>query len=297
MKKGYVYAFLAYGMWGVFPLYWKALQNVPSVQILAHRVVWSLVFLVLLITLRREWEALRARLSPRVLGVYALSGALIALNWGMYIWGVNANRVVETSLGYFINPLVNVLLGVVFLRERLRPGQWLAIGLALAGVLYMTFAYGRLPWLALALAFTFGIYGYLKKTFPLNSLHGLTLETGAVAPLMLGYLIFQETRGQGAFLHVSALGSLLLALAGVVTATPLLFFGMGARLIPLSTMGLIQYLSPTMQFLLGVFLYHEPFDQARLVGFSVVWLALALYLAEGYWHQRRVEPKPEPAQG
>lgn len=297
MKKGYVYAFLAYGMWGVFPLYWKALQNVPSVQILAHRVVWSLVFLVLLITLRREWEALRARLSPRVLGVYALSGALVTLNWGMYIWGVNANHVVETSLGYFINPLVNVLLGVVFLRERLRPGQWLAIGLALAGVLYMTFAYGRLPWLALALAFTFGIYGYLKKIFPLNSLHGLTLETGAVAPLMLGYLIFMETRGQGAFLHVSAGQSLLLALAGVVTATPLLFFGMGARLIPLSTMGLIQYLSPTMQFLLGVFLYHEPFDQARLVGFSVVWLALALYLAEGYWHQRHTEPKPEPAQG
>jgi chloramphenicol-sensitive protein RarD len=290
VKKGYLYAFLAYGMWGVFPLYWKALQDVPSVQILAHRVVWSLVFLVFLISLRREWEALRGMLSKRVLLVYALSGALVTLNWGLYIWGVNANHVVEASLGYFINPLVNVLLGVVFLRERLRPAQWAAIGLALMGVLYMTLAYGRLPWLALALAFTFGIYGYLKKTFPLNSLHGLTLETGAVTPLMLAYLVYLEVNGQGAFLHGSALRSILLALAGVVTATPLLFFGMGARLIPLSTMGLIQYLSPTIQFLLGVFLYHEPFDQARLIGFGVVWLALALYLVEGYLNQRRTVP-------
>lgn len=298
MNKGIFYAAGAYMLWGLLPIYWKSLQGVPALEILAHRMTWSLAVVLLLLAFQRHWSWIRRALSsPRILGTFLASATLLSVNWGVYIWAVNAGHVVETSLGYFINPLVNVLLGVLFLGERLRPWQGAAIALAVGGVLYLTFSYGALPWIALTLAGSFGLYGLLRKTAALTSLEGLTLETALLFLPALGFLLFLEGSGQAAFGHASPGTSLLLAGAGVATAIPLLLFATGARLITLTTLGFLQYMAPTIQFMLGVFLYREPLSTERLIGFCLIWLALIVYSIEGMRQGRRARLARAAASG
>ncbi len=294
MNKGMLYAIAAYGFWGLFPLYWKTLQHVPALEILSHRMAWSLLFVLVLLLVRRQWGWVKtAAAQPKTLLLFTASAALLSLNWFVYIWGVNAGHIVETSLGYFINPLVSVLMGVFFLGEKLRRGQWVAIGLAAVGVLYLTLRYGSLPWIALTLATSFALYGLIRKTAPLGSLEGLSLETALMFLPALGYLVYLEAAGTAAFGHVDTLTTVLLGFAGVATAVPLLLFAAGARLIKLATIGILQYIAPTLQFLIGVLVYHEPFTLDRLVGFSLIWLALLVYSAENIWfirHRPRLQP-------
>lgn len=294
MNKGMLYAIAAYGFWGLFPLYWKTLQHVPALEILSHRMAWSLLFVLVLLLVRRQWGWVKTAASqPKTLLLFTASAALLSLNWFVYIWGVNAGHIVETSLGYFINPLVSVLMGVFFLGEKLRRGQWVAIGLAAIGVLYLTLRYGSLPWIALTLATSFALYGLIRKTAPLGSLEGLSLETALMFLPALGYLVYLEAAGTAAFGHVDTLTTVLLGFAGVATAVPLLLFAAGARLIKLATIGILQYIAPTLQFLIGVLIYHEPFTLDRLIGFSLIWLALLVYSAENIWfirHRPRLQP-------
>ena len=288
MNKGMLYAAGAYIIWGLLPLYWKALHVVPAGQILSQRIVWSLFFVAVMLTARRQWGWLRGALRrPRVILTFALSGTLLGINWFIYIWAVNAGHIVETSLGYFINPLVNVLLGYLVLKERLRPAQWLALSVALAGVLYLTISFGAFPWIALTLAFSFGTYGLIRKTAPLNSAEGLFIETAVLFLPAFGFLLLMESRGVGAFGHAGLPVTLLLIGAGIVTSIPLLLFAAGARRIPLTTLGLLQYIAPTMQFLIGVLVYNETFGLTRLIGFGLVWLALVLYTIETLIVNRR----------
>ncbi len=293
MKKGILFGIFAYILWGFFPIYFKALHGVPALQILAHRVVWSFIFLVAFLLARREVLTLIKAINRRTLLIYLAAGVLLGINWLTYVWAVNDGRVVESSLGYFINPLVSVSLGVIFLRERLRAWQWLPVGLAAAGATYLTVRFGQLPWVALVLAFSFGLYGLLKKIAPLGPRKGLALETALICLPMFLYLIFAEFNGSGVFLHASPLTSLLLALSGLVTIIPLLLFAAGAQLIPLTILGLLQYIAPTLQFLIGVLLYHEPFTLSNAVGFGFIWLALILFSLESYIHnQRALQPHP-----
>jgi chloramphenicol-sensitive protein RarD len=287
MKKGIWYAVGAYVLWGLFPVYWKVLSGVPALQMLGHRIVWSFLLLIVVILVARQWKEFRDSLNRRVLVIYSVAAVLIAINWLTYIWAIGAGFIVETSLGYFINPLLSVLFGVIFFRERLRPFQWVPIGLASAGVLYLTFAYGSLPWIALTLAVSFGLYGLVKKTAPLGSFHGLTLETGILFAPALILLIYSEFSGTGAFFHSPAYINLMLFGAGAVTMAPLLLFASAAQRIPLTSIGVLQYINPTMQFLLGTLVYKEAFNMHRLVGFSIVWAALILYGAEGLIIRRR----------
>jgi chloramphenicol-sensitive protein RarD len=294
MNQGILYALGAYGTWGLFPAYWKLLKHVPALQLLSHRIVWSFLFLLAFMLATKQWKSFRAAIANRrVLLIYFAAALLIGVNWLTYVWAVNAGFIVETSLGYFINPLLNVLLGVIFLRERLRVFQWVPVVMAAVGVTYLTVAYGQLPWIALTLAFSFGVYGLVKKTAPLGSLFGLSLETGILFLPALGWLSYSETVGQGAFLHTGSGSDLLLVGAGVVTTIPLLMFASAAQRIPLSLLGIIQYIAPTLQFLLGVLAFKEPFTHTQLIGFSIVWAALILFWAEGFWSHRR--PKVQPA--
>ncbi len=295
MKKGIWNGIAAYALWGFFPIYWKLLHQVPALQVIGHRISWSFLLLIAVILFTKQWRDFRSSaLTPKTLGIYSVAAVLLTINWLVYVWGVNAGFIVETSLGYFINPLLSVLLGVVFLRERLRPAQWIPIALAAAGVIYLTVAYGRLPWIALTLAFSFGFYGFVKKLTPLGSLYGLTLETGIAFPFALVYLTWINFNGTGAFLHANALTNLLLIGAGAVTTIPLLMFASAARQIPLTLVGLLQYITPTLQFLIGVFIYKEPFDHAHLIGFGIVWIALLILGVENFLAQRvPVEPIPE----
>lgn len=291
VDRGIWYAVAAYVLWGVLPLYWKALQGVPATQILAHRMTWSLVVVALLLVLQRNWSWLGPALRDRRTVVTFLStGWLLALNWFVYIYGVNSNQVVETSLGYFINPLVNVLLGRIFLGERLRFGQGIALALATASVLSLTLSYGKLPWIALTLAASFGLYGLLRKTAPLGSLEGLTLETLLLFPFASAYLLYLEAMGQGAFGHQGLTTTLLLTVGGLATALPLLLFASGARRLTLATLGMLQYIAPSLQFMLGVFVYSEPLSPERLFSFALVWIALLIYTLEGLLHGRRAKP-------
>lgn len=295
MKKGIWYGIAAYTLWGFFPIYWKLLHVVPALEVIGHRIGWSFLLLIVYVLLTKQWADFRAvAFNGRTLGIYAIASILLSLNWLIYVWGVNAGFIVETSLGYFINPLFSVLLGVFFLRERLRPAQWIPVVLATIGVIYLTVTYGRPPWIALSLALTFGLYGFVKKLSPLGSLYGLTLETGIVFPLALIYLLFVQFNGSAAFLHDGATIDLLLAGAGVVTTIPLLMFASAAKEIPLNMVGILQYLAPTFQFLIGVFIYKEPFDTSHLIGFSIVWLALIIFGVENFLARRTtVEPIPE----
>jgi chloramphenicol-sensitive protein RarD len=290
MNRGIAYASAAYLLWGVAPVYFKALQSVPPPEILAHRIVWSLALCAaLLLALRRlQWLA-DLRRQPRVLAWFVASSLLVATNWFVYIWAVNSGRVVDASLGYFINPLVNVLIGSVFLHERLRIAQWLAVGIAAAGVAWLTWQAGTPPWIGLTLALSFGFYGLLRKTAALGAIEGLTLEAVLLAPLAAAYLLWLESGGHGSFADGDTATRLLLFAAGPVTAVPLLLFAAGARRIPFTTLGLLQYLGPSLQLLLGVFLYGEPFAE-RAPGYVLIWVALALFTAEGLaqgWRRRR----------
>ena len=287
MSTGALYAALAFAIWGIFPLFFRQIAHVPSGEILIHRIVWSLVFVLVVLTLRRQWAWLKPVLrQPRVLLAFTASALLLSVNWLIYIWAVNNGHVIDASLGYFINPLVNVLLGYTVLHERLRRAQWAALALAAAGVLWLTIQAGHLPWIALALAGSFGAYGLLRKVATLGALEGLTLETLLLAPiaaLVLGFLMVQ---GSSAFPAADATTNAWLIAAGPITAIPLLLFAAGARRISLTTLGLLQYIGPTIQLALGLWLFHEPFSAKRLIGFSLIWLALALYSAEGWWRAR-----------
>ena len=276
-KTGLLYAIMSYCTWGVFPLYWKMLLHVPPQQILAHRIVWSLFFLLILLAWRRDRVFIQYLSSPRTLGLLLLTATLIGGNWFTYIYAVNNNHIVDSSLGYYINPMVNILLGMVFLKERLSRIQAIAVAFAFAGVAYLTFHYGRIPIISLVLAFSFGLYGLLRKKANLQSMPGLMVETLLLAPVALWYLWHVNSMGSGAYGHYSLLTDILLMLGGPVTAIPLFWFGIAATRIPLSTLGFIQYLSPTLQLLIGIFVFREPFDTAYLISFSLVWTGLGIY--------------------
>ena len=296
MNKGLWYGLGAYLVWGFFPIYWRWLHAVAALQLLGHRIVWSFGLLVIALLALRQWRTFRSEVRrPGVWRIYLLAALLLSTNWLIYVWAVNAGYVVETSLGYFINPLVNVLLGVLVLREQLRRAQWVAVGLAAIGVVYLTVVYNAPPWIALSLALSFGLYGLVTKQAPLNALHGLALETGLLAAPMLAYLLLAEFTGQGAFLHVDMTVNLLLMGAGVVTVVPLLLFNSAVRLIPLSMMGILQYVAPTLQFLVGVFIFQEPFSANLLVGFGLVWLALLVFTGESFWQRRQLALRMQAA--
>lgn len=281
MQRGILYAVAAYASWGVLPVYMKLLRHVSPVEILLHRMVWALVFLLVVLAVRRDWAWLKPALkAPPVAVRFAGSAALLSINWFVYIWAVNNDHLVDASLGYFINPLVSVLFGVLLLKERLRPWQWFSVALAGVGVVWLTLRVGELPWIALVLAGSFGSYGLLRKTAKLGALEGLTLETLLLFPLAAAVLMWLGAAGQSAFVHADARTQGLLLLAGPITAVPLLSFAAGARRLPLSLLGLLQYISPTLQFLLGVFHYHEPFDHKKLLGFLCIWSGLAVYSAD-----------------
>jgi chloramphenicol-sensitive protein RarD len=273
-------------MWGLLPFYWKGLDHVPALQVIGHRIIWSFLLLAVILLITNKWNSFRIMLSRQILLVYSAAGILLSANWLIYVWAVNADFIVETSLGYFINPLLSVVLGVVFLHERLRTFQWVPVVIAAVGVLYLTVIYGSLPWIALCLAGTFGTYGLVKKVAPLGSLFGLTLETGLVFIPAFVFLIIRETQGFGAFGRTGFNADLLLVGAGLVTTIPLLLFASAARSIPLSLVGIMQYLAPTLQFLIGVWIFKEPFTSSKLVGFAMVWLALLMYWVEGVLTRR-----------
>jgi chloramphenicol-sensitive protein RarD len=276
--RGFWSVVAAFVMWGGLPVYLKALHAVPPTQIMAHRLVWCCAFVIAALAARRELAPLSQALrNPAHRGRLLASGVLISLNWLTYVWAVANDHVVEASLGYFINPLVNVLLGVVLLHERLTRGQWSAVGLAACGVIWLSWQAGAPPWIALVLAFSFGAYGLIRKTVAVEALPGLAAETLLIAPLGIVYLLAAQWHGQGAFGHAGAVTDLLLIAGGPVTALPLVLFAYGARRIRYSTVGLIQYLGPSLQLLLGVFAYHEPFARNQALGFGLIWSALAIY--------------------
>ena len=286
----------AYGLWGVFPLYFPLLEPAGGVEIVAHRVLWSLLFIAILLTVLRRWANVRAAIADRrTLLVLAGAAVLICGNWLLFVVGVNSDQVVETSLGYFINPLVSVVLGVVVFSERLRPMQWTAVGIAAIAVTVLTVDYGRPPWIALGLAATFGLYGLMKKLVKVEAAPGLFVETALVAVPAAAFLGVLHAGGSGTFGHFGVGHSLLLISSGIATAIPLLLFATAARRIPLSTVGLLQYVTPSMQLVIGVFVYDEPMPPARLVGFAIVWLALAVFTVDSLRHARRSSRRPVAA--
>lgn len=299
-RLGVASGLAAYSMWGLFPLYFPLLEPAGGLEIVVHRVVWSVVFVALLLTAVRRWGHVRAVLTDRR-ALLVLSGAalLIAANWLIFVYGVNSGHVVETSLGYFVNPLVSVLLGVVVFGERLRRLQWVAVGIAAVAVAVLTVDYGRPPWIALSLAVTFGLYGLMKKLVRVEAAPGLFVETLLVTVPALAVLAFLRADGTGTFGGAGAGHAVLLAVSGVATAVPLLLFAAAARRIPLSTIGLLQYVTPLMQLSVGVFVYDEPMPPARLAGFAIVWLALAVLTADTLRHARagtrRSAPEVVPA--
>jgi len=276
-RRGLIYGLAAYLLWGIFPLYYPLLEPAGPVEIVANRIVWSLVVVVVLLALRRRWGWIRPLLRDRRRMLLLTAAAIvIAVNWGTYVYGVNSDQVVETSLGYFINPLVSILFGVVLFKERLRRWQWFAVALGAVAVLVLAIDYGRLPWIALILAFSFGTYGLLKKTIGMGALESLSVETALLFLPALLFLTFLNLQGTSALQEEGAASAALLATTGLVTAVPLLFFGAAATRIPLSWIGLLQYTAPVLQFLIGVTIYNEPMPASRLIGFSLVWVALAI---------------------
>ncbi|MEL6935325.1 MAG: EamA family transporter RarD, partial [Cyanobacteria bacterium J06607_17] len=274
-KTGPLYAILAYGSWGLLPIYWKFFSSASPIEVLSHRMLWSLVFLGLILTLQRRLPELRRLPRRQVLGLLA-SALLLSVNWGLYIYGVNTDQVVETSLGYFINPLVSVMLGFVVLRERLYRGQQVAVVLAAIGVGYFIWQFGAVPWIALALAGTFALYGLLRKMVAVAPMVGLTVETALMTPVALLTIFYWSASGTGTFGSSPGL-TLLFIGAGVATSMPLLWFNNAAKRLSLSTLGFFQYVAPSLQLILGVFLYQEPFTQTHLVSFSCIWAALLIY--------------------
>lgn len=294
MNAGIAFGLAAYLMWGAFPLYFRLLARIPALELVAHRIVWSTLLLAAGIALAGRWSAFRnATRDRRVWGLHLVTALLIAINWLTYVWGVNAGRVLECSLGYFLNPLVSVGLGVAVLRERLRPAQWVGVALAAAGIGTLSWGQEGIPWLSLTLAFSFGLYGLLKKRAPLEPVDGLFAETLLLGLPALAWIAYREVSPAGVLHAASALEWTLLAGTGIVTTGPLLLFSLSARRIPLSLVGLLQYITPTIQFLIGLFAFHESFPARRLHGFSLVWAGLALVLAESLW--RNLRPRREDA--
>ena len=286
-RRGFLFGLAAYGMWGLFPLYWPLLKPAGAVEILAHRMFWSLVVMVILVFAARRTRQLRTILaSRRTRTILVVAAVLITVNWGTYIWGVNSEHVVETALGYFINPLVTVLMGVFLLGERLRRLQWVAMALAGLAVLGLTVEYGRPPWVALILAFSFGSYGLAKKKANTGAVESLTLETVVVTPVALGYIIWLMATGGSHFAHEGVGHSMLIVSTGIVTAIPLICFGAAATRVSMTTLGLLQYITPLIQFAIGVFFFHEPMPLMRLVGFGLVWVALVIFTVESLNHRR-----------
>jgi chloramphenicol-sensitive protein RarD len=286
-RDGLIFGAGAYLLWGLFPLYWPLLKPAGPLEILAHRMIWSLVFIGAILAVTRGWSRVRLIVADRgKLGRLALAAAVITVNWGVYIWGVNSKHVVETSLGYFINPLLTILLGVFVLHESLRTVQWIAVGIATLAIVVLTVDYGRLPWIALTLACSFATYGFLKKQVNVGAVESLAVEAGVLAIPALITLIVITGRGDLAFGHAGTGNALLLAGTGAITAIPLLLFGAGMRRLPLTVIGLLQYLAPVLQFAVGVGIRHEPMPTARLVGFSLVWLALIVLTVDGVRNQR-----------
>jgi chloramphenicol-sensitive protein RarD len=294
-RRGLFAAIFAYALWGIFPLYWYLLKAVPAMQIIAHRVIWCCVFVVGYLLLRDGSGWLRQALSGRKVGrMLLLSSVLISSNWGIYIWAVTSGRVVDASLGYFINPLVNVLLGVLVLHERLNRAQWSAVTVAAIGVLWLTLVHGQPPWIALALACSFGVYGLIRKIAAVDAVPGLAIESLILLPVALAWLLWAEWQGVGAFADGDLSSDALLVFGGALTALPLIGFAYGARRIPYSLAGLLQYIAPTLQLLCGVLILGESFDALQAVGFACIWAALAIYATDG-WQRSRLPPAPVAA--
>jgi chloramphenicol-sensitive protein RarD len=287
ISRGALTAAAAFLLWGVVPIYWKQLEEVSASELTAHRIVWSILFLLGVVAWRKAFAELqRAFTEGRVLIYNLLASGMLAVNWTVYVWGVNNGHIIECSLGYFLTPLGNVLLGSLFLHERLRRLQWVAIALAAAGVLFLLVRAGHVPWIALTLATSWSLYGMLKKKSQLGSIAGLTAETLVLFPVAGAYLLWRMHTGEGALGHVSAWQHVLILAMGMVTSVPLLMFAYGVQRIRLVTMGLLQYIAPSVQFLLGLYLYREPFDTARLQAFAFIWCGLVLYTADSFWEQR-----------
>jgi chloramphenicol-sensitive protein RarD len=285
---GLIYAASAFLIWGLSPLYWKALGAVPALEIIAHRVVWSFLFLMGLILLQRRWSEFAEILkSGRMLLTLMLTAILVSANWLLYIWAVNNNHMLQASLGYYINPLVNVVLGMLFLRERLRRPQILAVMLAAGGVLYLTTAYGEFPWIALTLALSFGLYGLIRKVAPVGALVGLAVETMLLSPPAVIYIVYLNSQGADTIFRVSLKLDLLLIGCAPLTAAPLLFFTLGAKRLYLSTLGLMQYIGPSGMFLLAIFHYNEPFSTTQVWTFAMIWAALGIYSTDSVIYYRR----------
>ncbi|PEZ04926.1 protein RarD [Bacillus sp. AFS018417] len=278
-KKGIIYAASAYMMWGVLPLYWKLIDEVPAEEILAHRIVWAFAFMLLVLLICKRFGQFTSELvqlfkRPKLFMSLTVASILISGNWFVYIWAVNHNHVIEASLGYYINPLVSILLGTLVLKEKLNFWQYVAVGLAAFGVAILTVHYGSIPWIAISLACTFGLYGLSKKLLDYDSMIGLTMETMLVMPIALVYLGMLGVQGIGSFGSVSITSTLLLAGAGIVTALPLLYFAKGTKLIPLSMVGFLQYIAPTISLVLGIFVFHEHFTGTHMIAFFFIWIAL-----------------------
>jgi chloramphenicol-sensitive protein RarD len=287
-RKGLAITAGTFFLWGVVPLYWHLLKAVPSLQIIAHRIVWSAVLVLGWLLLKNGpswWRQISAQ--PRAVPLLGVSSLLIAFNWGLYIWAVNAGHVVETSLGYFINPLINVVLGVLVLRERLSPAQWVAVAFALLGVAWLTLQSGSPPWIALGLAFSFGLYGLVRKLISVDPVAGLGVESAYLVLPALAFVVWGELGHGGGFVHgFGWKNDLLLVFGGVVTAVPLIGFAYGVRRIPLSIVGLLQYIAPTIQLLIGVLVFKEAFGPERMIGFAAIWLGLLIFASDGLWRSR-----------
>jgi chloramphenicol-sensitive protein RarD len=288
-QAGVLAAASAFLIWGVVPLYWKQMHSISPFELIAHRSTWSLFFLLGVLALQRDFGSLRPAFTDlRVLGLMLLSSVLLATNWTIYVWAVNTGHVIESSLGYFLTPLCNVAFGYLFLHERLRPLQWASIVLAALGVGLLLVGVGHIPWIALSLAGTWASYGILKKHSPLGPLAGLTVETIVLLPFAAAFLLWRTYTGEGALGHVSPLLHVYILSVGVITAIPLLLFARGAKRIRLTTLGLLQYIAPTVQFLIGLLVYHEAFDAARLRCYALIWAGLVVYSADSFWTQRKV---------
>jgi chloramphenicol-sensitive protein RarD len=295
-RRGLIYGIVAYLMWGLFPLFWPLLEPAGTIEILAQRMAWSLVVVAIILGVTGGFAGVRRVLADRrQRGLLLLAAVAVSVNWGTYIWGVNSGHVVETSLGYFINPLFTILLGVVVLGERLRPAQWVAVGIGAAAVAVIAVDFGRPPWIALILAFTFGMYGYLKKRAAAGAVESMAVETGAMFLPAVIALVVIDAQGELVFGRHGPGNALLLASAGLVTTVPLLFFAASTRRLPLSVLGLLQYLAPVLQFAVGVGVRHEPLPLAELLGFALVWFALIVLTVDGLRAQRRPSPVAESA--
>ena len=296
MNQGIVFASLAYLAWGLFPLYFLQVAEVPALEVVMHRTVWSMLFMLVLLLVLRRWAWLRGlSRQPKILAAFALSSRLLASNWLVYVWAVQHQHLLDASLGYFINPLVNIALGFFFLHERPRRLQWLAVAIATLGVGWLAWQTGHPPWVALTLGLTFGFYGLLRKVATLGAMEGLTLETMMLTPFAIGAIAWWTWQGSSAMSQGHTATNLWLLAAGPLTAIPLLLFAAGARRIPMTTLGLLQYIGPTLQFTLGVYVFHEAFSPSRLIGFVLIWSALLLYSVDGWQNSRRNQAELLPA--